>query len=726
MSRPRRHKLLVDGIIIALLFWIAPRPGTRAPDADLVARESRSAHEPSLAQSLFDSANDLDQSLRGQSTESRTRSEYRHAIDAYVMVVRTGIDPDLSAESLAHAADLMREMADGSGDYAFYRQAIEAYRRVISEYPQSNLVAYSLLGIAQINEENLQDLDGAAAAYSEIVRHFPNSVMGREARAVLDRFDDELRARDAAPDVELNAAAPTADTRARLNNVRNFNGPEYARVVLDLSDGAKYVDRRIDGNRIGIQLDGAAVDPALQGRRFITQRSGLLKRIRVSDRLQQVGGGPNAKARAGAGQNGLCIEIEANGLYGYSAFRMSNPERIIIDLHSAKYAEGPAWRPSSAEASRSRQREVDTGEGAHKVGGQPGDGDRAGVAGPAPSSTPTPNLTTAPPVSASNAHTAADTATHVDAAGAVRIARDEKSAGSIRCIVIDPGHGGHDTGTIGSGGLREKDLVLDVARRLREYITRNYPDIEVALTRDSDRFIALEERTAIANSKRADLFISIHANSSPSKIASGVETFIQDPNRTPLAAKPKHEAALANRPEPVGAIPLAPTTPGATALAPAQRAATALAPASLAVKPGDDPIRDRAKAAGAAGGDHVAADTRTASAEKPEPMVATVSAGNRFGASRELAGFIQSSLVRGIGATSPRTAADRGVKHAAFAVLLGAAMPSVLAEVSFVSNRRDENLLQTAAFRDRIAASLFSGLSAYLKKNRPSPGPAKK
>jgi N-acetylmuramoyl-L-alanine amidase len=66
------------------------------------------------------------------------------------------------------------------------------------------------------------------------------------------------------------------------------------------------------------------------------------------------------------------------------------------------------------------------------------------------------------------------------------------------------------------------------------------------------------------------------------------------------------------------------------------------------------------------------------------------------------------------------------VKHAAFAVLLGAAMPSVLAEVSFVSNRRDENLLQTGAFRDRIAASLFSGLSAYLKKNRPSPGAARK
>jgi N-acetylmuramoyl-L-alanine amidase len=727
MSRPGRHKLLVDGLIVGLLFWIAPRPGTRAPDADLVARESRSARGgPSLAESLFASATELDQSLRGQPTESRTASEYRHAIDAYAMVVRTGIDPDLSAESLAHAADLMREMADGSGDYALYRQAIEAYRKVISEYSQSNLVAYSLLSIAQINEENLQDLDGAAAAYSEIVRHFPKSVMGREAHAVLDRFDDELRARDPAPDVVLTAATATGDTatRARLNNVRNFNGPDYARVVLDLSDGTQYADRRIESNRIGIQLTGAAVDPTLQGRRFITSRSGLLKRIRVTDGAQPVKG-QQFKSRSNTGQSGVSIgpgvsiEIEANGLYGYSAFRLSNPERIIIDLHSAKYAaEAPAWRPASGEASRPPQPGgamlSGSAEAARKSGGQPVDADRARLVGPASAPAVT-GATTMDAGRAASVHALPDSAARVEASGGVRIQRDDKLPGSVKCIVIDPGHGGHDTGTIGSGGLREKDLVLDVARRLKEYIARNYPDIEVLLTRDSDRFIALEERTAIANSRRADLFISIHANSSPSRVASGVETFIQDPNRTPLAAKAKHEAAPAGRAE-------------ASSLA-----ASHLAPASLAVRP-DDALRDKARTAAAgAAADHTALDARPASAETPKtpepmvaPMVTVVSAGNRFGASRELAGFIQSSLVRGIGATSPRTAADRGVKHAAFAVLLGAAMPSVLAEVSFVSNRRDENLLQTGAFRDRIAASLFSGLSAYLKKNRPSPGAAKK
>lgn len=248
--------------------------------------------------------------------------------------------------------------------------------------------------------------------------------------------------------------------------------------------------------------------------------------------------------------------------------------------------------------------------------------------------------------------------TAASAADALAAKVDAKAAESpIKRIVIDPGHGGHDTGTISANGMREKDLVLDVGRRLRAYIKNNYPEVEVIMTRDSDRFVALEERTAIANSRRADLFISVHANASPSRAASGVETFFLSPDRAPaedLRAAARENASLAgNKTE-----------------------------------------------------------------KKPEPMFASVTVGNRVAESRELARYIQAGLVRGIGAQSPRTAMNRGVKHAPFVVLLGAAMPSVLAEVSFLSNPKDEALLQTSQFRERIAASLFAGLNAYLRKNR--------
>jgi N-acetylmuramoyl-L-alanine amidase len=200
--------------------------------------------------------------------------------------------------------------------------------------------------------------------------------------------------------------------------------------------------------------------------------------------------------------------------------------------------------------------------------------------------------------------------------------------------------------------------VLDVAIKLRAYIKHRYPDIEVILTRDGDRFVALEERTAIANSRRADLFISVHANASPSRVASGVETYFLSPDRAPQ-------------------------------------------------EDADTAARENAR---------VAAEKP---ADKEKPVVASVTVGNRVAESRELARYIQSGLVRGIGAASPRTAANRGVKHAAFVVLLGASMPSVLAEVSFLSNPKDDALLQTSPFRERIAASLFAGLNAYLKRNRP-------
>jgi N-acetylmuramoyl-L-alanine amidase len=237
----------------------------------------------------------------------------------------------------------------------------------------------------------------------------------------------------------------------------------------------------------------------------------------------------------------------------------------------------------------------------------------------------------------------------------------------IKCVVIDPGHGGHDTGTISGNGLREKDLVLDVAQRLKAYIKGKYPGIEVVMTRESDRFVALEERTAIANSRHADLFISVHANASPSRIASGVETFFVTPDR----AK-SHD-------------------PGKPPAETGKTVAELTRPAVQRVEADGD-------------------------AATPEPITASVRVGNRVAESRELARYIQAGLVRGIGAASPRTAANRGVKHAAFAVLVGAAMPSVLAEVSFISNPRDEALLQTSQFRERIAAGLFAGLNGYLKR----------
>ncbi|HEY3134425.1 MAG TPA: N-acetylmuramoyl-L-alanine amidase [Blastocatellia bacterium] len=628
MEWPERDRLIVIGMVFILVFCLTARPVLNAADP----ASSFSNNPTSLAEKLFRDASDLGRALHERPLQERSTDDYRRALDAYGQVIRLNTDNYYSAESLARRAELLREIADATGDSALYQQAIESYREVVVSHPQSSFVGDALISIAQIYEESLQDLDGAAAAYSELMSYFPSSMLGREARAVRARLEAQLKNRP----VDVTIGSPNAIERStwapRLTNVRNYSGPDYARVVIDLSAQTRYAARRA-GNRLSIQLSDAAISSSLRGRRFLVNEGSLLKRVTAFD------------SRVDSTSAAVQVDVEVRTLSSFSIVRLSDPERLVIDVHSGEIARerssvsplrsivGKSESPSRASQTRSL---ADTTSNIYKT---------------LPEITE-PILPFSPNESRSAPNSSA-------AAQELAAKVDAKAAQSpIKRIVIDPGHGGHDTGTISASGMREKDLVLDVAHRLKAYIKRNYPDVEVIMTRDSDRFVALEERTAIANSRHADLFISIHANASPSRVASGVETFFLSPDRAPaedLQAAARENARLASE----------------------------------------------------------------KATDKPEPMFASVTVGNRVAESRELARYIQAGLVRGIGAQSPRTAMNRGVKHAPFVVLLGAAMPSVLAEVSFLSNPKDEALLQTVGFRERVAASLFAGLNAYLKKNRP-------
>src|SRR5215216_463443 len=188
MRRPTRNKLVIDAFVFALVFCLTARPILNAADPEV----SASRRSGSLAESLLDYANNLGRALHERPLEERSANDYRTALDAYGQIIRLNTDNYYSAESLARRAELQREMADATGDSALYQQAIESYRRIISDHPQSAFVGDALVNIAQIYEESLQDLDGAAKAYRELIRYFPDSVLAREARAVLARFEAQL------------------------------------------------------------------------------------------------------------------------------------------------------------------------------------------------------------------------------------------------------------------------------------------------------------------------------------------------------------------------------------------------------------------------------------------------------------------------------------------------------------------------------------------------------
>jgi N-acetylmuramoyl-L-alanine amidase len=219
----------------------------------------------------------------------------------------------------------------------------------------------------------------------------------------------------------------------------------------------------------------------------------------------------------------------------------------------------------------------------------------------------------------------------------------------IHRIVIDPGHGGNDTGTMGTHGLLEKNLCLDVALRLGELIEEKIPDAQVIYTRKDDRNIALEERTAMANEANADLFISIHANSSDSRQTRGVETYYVS-----LATSPESKN-LATR-------------------------ENALAESSLHNLP---------------------------------ELLKKITRNEKLAESKQLAEYLQNALAERLQLVSPLET-NRGVKQAPFIVLIGANMPAVLSEISFVSNTSDENLLLESGQRQRVAEGLYRGIAAYL------------
>jgi N-acetylmuramoyl-L-alanine amidase len=231
-------------------------------------------------------------------------------------------------------------------------------------------------------------------------------------------------------------------------------------------------------------------------------------------------------------------------------------------------------------------------------------------------------------------------------------------AGPLRTIVLDAGHGGHDNGATGPGGLTEKELVLDVTKRVARLVEEKV-GIKVLLSRDGDHFVTLKDRTSFANRERADLFVSIHANAHASASQEGVETYFLSSEATDIAAR--QTAAAEN-----SVIQL------------------------------EKPTVSKASSSGR------------------QDMLRTILwdllQSEFLMESSRLAEVVQDAMTRSL------RIPNRGVKQAGFYVLGGAAMPAILVEIGFVTNPREEKRLRETKYRDEIARAIFSGIGEY-KRN---------
>jgi N-acetylmuramoyl-L-alanine amidase len=407
---------------------------------------------------------------------------------------------------------------------------------------------------------------------------------------------------------QLSAPQATA-TDTIIRAVHRQVLPDVVRVTVELDREVPFYQERLaNPSRVFFDLKGTRTVAALQDA-VLRYDGDVVREIRL-------GRHPSSTTR---------IVIELGQVERYSVFTLYEPYRIVIDCERAAAIAPPV------QLARADPRPVPPSVPPNA----------APIARPFPVAEPPVIKPTTPPVESSAGKPIAPTA---NSGGKFSVAR-QLGLGVSR-IVIDPGHGGHDPGA-SAFAVSEAELVLDVALRL-EKLLQQQPGIEAVLTRRTDEYLSLEERTDVANRESADLFLSIHANASANAAARGVETYFLN-----FALNRQAEAVAAR-----------------------ENAASGKTMSSL-----------------------------------PD-IIKAITLNSKLNESRDFASLIQRSLVRGL-APSNKALRDLGVKQAPFMVLIGAAMPSVLAEISFITNRQDARLLKSSAYRDKIAESLLAGVLKY-------------
>ncbi|MBS1813456.1 MAG: N-acetylmuramoyl-L-alanine amidase [Acidobacteria bacterium] len=662
-------------------------------------------------QSLWDLAESARAVLMNMPATERKRSDYTLVMDAYRAIYHGNPADTKSPDAIYAVADLLADEGRTLHNEKDLQNAIGQYEFLRKQYPRASLRIPALYQEALIAQNDLHDLKLAQEKYALYIKSYPRSDKADEAQAAIAALKsgrlptsaesaDVPSAKAAAADMPAGtqASAPITDapvagpqhepatprngTHAVVSGIRHWSTPTYTRVAIDLGDDVKYEAARVPNpDRIYFDLHGARLAPELVGKSFSVTDDGFLKRIRAAQFTTDI----------------TRVVLDVNDVTEYSAFLLPNPYRLIIDIHGD--TKSTTTKEAAPAKATSSLQVVEQSKGISTLPPTPttsmatvrthiltAPGNIAAER-PAPpvatvpstvathststhevatlSAEPTKQKATAqptskpisavviPPVSkASSRHARAKKEeimeTHVAAPTAAGQRSLVRALGlKINRIVIDAGHGGHDSGTLGAEGIMEKDVVLDVALRLGRLLQERL-GAEVIYTRSDDTFIPLETRTAIANKAQADLFISVHANSSRDSSARGVEVyylnFTSQPDALDVAAR-------------------------------------------------ENAVSDQSI--------HQLAD-----------LVKKITLKDKIDESREFAENVDDALYKGL-ASGNGGLRNRGVKKAPFVVLIGANMPSILAEISFVTNPRDAAQLKKPEYRQRVAESLYKGVARY-------------
>jgi N-acetylmuramoyl-L-alanine amidase len=669
----------------------------------------------------WDHAVALRQQLEDTPANQRTREQFEEVLDSFRTIYHRDPMATKAPAAVAAVADLLAEKGRVLMDRRVLRSAIGQYEFLRQQYPDSPQVENALLLEGEICLQDLKDLPCAQEKFRAVADAMPGTSFAEQANLELKGMESGSKTTASTPTAppasrkpsqpsqqptdSTLSAIPQRNSRSSqtaaqqppmaeivppppvtpepvvsskstrssghvvtITGMRHWSNPTSTRIAIDLGGKVEFEAARVPNpERIFFDLHGARLAPSLNGRQVEVVDDGYLKRIRAAQFHPDV----------------TRVVLDVTDVSQYSAFLLPNPWRLIIDIHSDKG--GPRAAPPETRYSvRATPPPAPSTESAVADVASLSTEPAKIEATTGPTSAPvSARVKSALPDTTSQQTSVADSSprpaipsTGKSTSKSRKKAKDTSSVAAIDVppmphaaeptadgqrslvralglkvgrIVIDAGHGGHDSGTLGPGGIQEKDVVLDVALRTGKLLHQQL-GAEIVYTRDDDTFIPLETRTAIANKAQADLFLSIHGNSSPEPSARGVETyylnFTSDPNALEVAAR---ENAVS-----------------------------------------------------------------TQSVHQLSDLVRKITLKDKIDESREFAADVDEGLFAGLKSGNPGLH-DRGVKKAPFVVLIGAQMPSILAEISFLTNPDDAEELRESSYRQRIAQSLASGVERYLR-----------
>jgi N-acetylmuramoyl-L-alanine amidase len=509
------------------------------------------------------------------------------------------------------------------------RQAVAAYRQVVLRYPASGYCDNALWQAAHLSADTFvrhgdeRDRAEALQLLMALQSEYPSSTLAPKARAeaariaALGKAPADARAVPA-PASDAPAAQPppaaAAPDAITLRDVRRRATPTGGIVEIEFDGPVQYREERLyNPSRIFFDLARTRTTDALKDA-TLSFESGPIRQVRI-------GRHPNTLIR---------VVMDTAEDVRCSARAATAPHRLVVTCGN-ETGPGPVAQPAPPVIAGPELPTV-------ALPPPPEAPPKAAIT-PAASDAPAKPPPPAPEAPVPSAPTA-------NGRGGFSMAR--QLGLRVGRIVIDAGHGGRDPGAQGPG-YTEAAITLDIALRLEKLLAKE-PGVEVVLTRRTDEYVGLQERTEIANREGADLFLSIHANASRNRSARGVESYLLNFASTPDAA----------------------------AVAARENASSTLTMSHL------------------------------------NDLVKQIALNSKLDESRDLARHVQSAMVRKL-RTSNQQVRDLGVKQAPFIVLVGASMPSVLVEVSFLTNKQEGRMLGTGAYRQRIAEALLDGVRRYLR-----------